>query len=150
MLRQASQTPCALELRHTTQHEATEPTACCALTPHRFDDDLASGVSCLACRCPHCRGHPRLRRGRRGARLGLRGMGLLAPRGPGGIKPSVCQCLCGGLTVRAVIQRRRDGVGLARLVLGKRNTGLGQGRQGRLGYWLRLLLVVRGVGDITG
>ena len=34
--------------------------------------------------------------------------------------------------------------------LGPLNTRLGQGRQGRLGHRLSLLLIVRGVGDVTG
>ncbi len=87
IMRQAYQTPFTPNLLQTTQQEATEPTDFFDLTKHRFHDDLASGVSCLACRRPHFRGHPLLRRGRRVARLGLRGMVLLAPRGHVGIKP---------------------------------------------------------------
>jgi len=149
-MRQAYQTPCATDLLQTTQQEATEPTDFFELTKHRFHDDLAPGVSCLACRRPHFRGHPLLRRGRCVARLGLRGMVRLAPRGPGGITPSVLQCLCGCLTVIAVIQRRRDGVGLARLVLGGLNTGLGQGGERGVGHRHGLLFVVRRIGHVTG
>ena len=147
---QAHEAPFPADVLQPAEQKAPKPTRFLDLPKHGFDDDLASGVAGLAVRRPHFCGHPLLRRGRRVTRLGLRGMVLLTPRGHGGIKPSTLQCLCGGLTVIAVIQRRRDGLGLARLVLGKRNPGLGEGRQGRLGYWLRLLLVVRGVGDITG
>ena len=147
---QAHEAPCPADLRSPSEQKAPKPTRCLDLPQHGFDDDLASGVEGLAIRRPHVCGHPLRRRGRRVTRLGLRGMVLLTPRGPGGFKPSTLQGLCGGLTVIAVLQRRRDGVGLARLGLGKRKTGLGQGRQGRLGHGLRLLLVIRGVGDITG
>src|SRR2546427_2669911 len=85
IMRQAYQTPFAPDLRQTTQQEATEPPDFFALTTHRCHDDLASGVEGLAVRRPHFRGHPLLRRGRRRARLGRRGMVLLAPRGSVGI-----------------------------------------------------------------
>jgi hypothetical protein len=87
IMREAYQTPFATDLLHTTQPEATEPTHFFDLTKHRFHDDLASGVSCLAFRRPHFRRHPFLRRRGHVARLGLRGVVLLAPRGYVGSKP---------------------------------------------------------------
>ena len=130
MMAQAHEAPCPADLRSPSEQKAPKPTRCLDLPQHGFDDDLASGVEGLAIRRPHVCGHPLRRRGRRVTRLGLRGMVRLTPRGPGGFKPSTLQGLCGGLTVIAVLQRRRDGVGLARLGLGTRKTGLGQGRQG--------------------
>ena len=76
-------------------------------------------------------------------------MVLLAPRGDRGIKPSLLQGLYGSLTVIAGIQRRWDSVGRARLVLGKRNAGLGEGGERGVGQRHGLLFVVRRIGHGT-
>ena len=52
--------------------------------------------------------------------------------------------------VRALLQRRREGWGRARLVLGAFHPGLGQGCQRRRGHRLSLLGVMRRVGHVPG
>ena len=125
---QADQTPFATDGRQATQQEASEPTRFFDLATHRFHDHLTSGVQCLACRRPHFRCHALLHCGKRLRGFRLRHMVLLAPSGDIRIEPSGLQGHHCRLTVIAIIQGHRDGVGGARLVLWTLKTRLGEGR----------------------
>src|SRR5712691_1811842 len=78
---QAHQTPCATNLLQPPEQEAAKTSHFFDLTKHGFYNDLAPGVQRTALRRAYFRGHPLLRCGGWGARLGLWGMMQLAPRG---------------------------------------------------------------------
>ena len=147
---QAHEAPFPADFLQPSEQKAPKPTRFLDLAKHGFHDDLAPGVQRLAVRRPHFCRHALFRRGGWSARLGLRAMMPLTPRGDVRIESSVLQCLHRRLAVITIVQGRRDRLGRARLVLWERNTRLGQGRQRRLSHRLPLLFVVRRIGDVTG
>src|SRR6266446_6167190 len=71
---QAHQTPFPTNLLQTPEQEAAKTPRFFDLTKHGFHNDLAPGVQRTARRRAHFRGHPLLRCGGWGARLGLWGL----------------------------------------------------------------------------
>src|SRR4030095_16165421 len=142
--------PFATEGGQPAQQKPTEPPSFFDLAKHRFYNDLASRIQGLAGRRAHFRRHALLRRGGWGACLGLRRMMPLTCGRDGWIEPYTLQRLHRSLTVIATVQGRRDSLGGARLTLGACNTSLGQSGQRGLRQRLRLLLVVRRGGHVTG